>query len=444
MANVYRYNFKTEMKFILPGDKTFNIPVINKITKHFNYANDFLPIYECDCVVPINKMTLIRSNQDSIYVVLTIKKERYTTNDSLTPESTEEILNQTFIPLFTKDSFSSIVPGSSETDESKDNALSTFDTSATLTKRIKFALYSVIGLSLNKKLLNFVADEADVGTMLKFLICKAFELEKDNKEIKGCIIDKPDNTDTYKNLIITPHNLNTAIKELQARYGIYKNGLTCFFDAPVLYILNKFSLDHDCEKDKPNKLIFNCQVKNPAVQIGISPVIENKDKSLTYKLCSAPAPVNQDISLSELNGNEVLFSNITLSANMMTFEGGELKEFSDPTESLTSDNVRHKKSSPKTVVDYDETNNPYNITSLLKSSNLGTLVTIDSIIGIDPESFKPNSTITIKITDDNKKDAELSGVYSLLSGSITFERTNPDEDRIICGISNIVLSRMDS
>ena len=71
-------------------------------------------------------------------------------------------------------------------------------------------------------------------------------------------------------------------------------------------------------------------------------------------------------------------------------------------------------------------------------------MTIDSIIGIDPESFKPNSTITIKITDDNKKDAELSGVYSLLSGSITFERTNPDEDRIICGISNIVLSRMDS
>ena len=129
---------------------------------------------------------------------------------------------------------------------------------------------------------------------------------------------------------------------------------------------------------------------------------------------------------------------------MMTFEGGELKEFNEPTESLNSDVVRHKKTSAKTIVDYDETNNPYNITSLLKSSNLGTLVTIDSIIGIDPESFKPNSNITIKIIDDNKKDEELSGVYSLLSGSISFERAKPDEDKIICGISNIVLSRMES
>ena len=443
MPNLYRYNFKTELKFILPGDKTFDIPVINKITKHFNFANDFLPIYECDCVVPIDKMTLIRSNQDSIYAVLTIQKERYKSTDSLTPESTEEILNQTFVPFFTKDSFSSIVPGESETEESKDNAISTFDMSATLTRRLKFALYSVTGLSLNKILLNYVGDEADVGTMLKFLISKAFK-ELNSKEIKGCIIDKPDNDDTYKNLIITPHNLNTAIKELQARYGIYRNGLTCFFDPPVLYVLNKFSLDHDCEKDKPNKLIFECQVKNPLMQVGLSTVLENKDKSLTYKVTSAPAPLNQDIALSELNGNEVLFSNVTLAANMMTFEGGELKEFTEPTESLTSDVIRHKKTSAKTVVDYDETNNPYNITSLLKSSNLGTLVTIDNIIGIDPESFKPNSNITVKITDDNKKDGELSGVYSLLAGSISFERAKPDEDKIICGISNIVLSRMDS
>ena len=443
MANLYRYNFKTELKFILPGDKTFDIPVINKITKHFNFANDFLPIYECDCVVPIDKMTLIRSNQDSIYAVLTIQKERYKSNDSLTPESTEEILNQTFVPFFTEDSFSSIVPGESETEESKDTPISTFDMSATLTKRLKFALYSVIGLSLNKVLLNYVADEADVGSMLKFLISKAFE-KISSKEIKGCIIDNPDNDDTYKNLIITPHNLNTAIKELQARYGIYRNGLTCFFDPPVLYVLNKFSLDHDYEKDKPNKLIFECQVRNPLMQIGLSTVLENKDKSLTYKVTSAPVPLNQDISLSELNGNEVLFSNVTLATNMMTFEGGELKEFNEPTESLNSDVVRHKETSTKTLVDYDETNNPYNITSLLKSSNLGTLVTIDSIIGIDPESFKPNSNITIKITDDDKKDEELSGVYSLLAGSISFERAKPDEDKIICGISNIVLSRMES
>lgn len=436
MATYYRYNFRPELKFILPGDKTLTIPVINTITKQFNFAFDFLPIYECDCVISIKDMSLIRSNQDSIYAILTIEKQRYTSSDSLKPESTEEILNHTFVPFFTPDSFSSIVPGDAEGDENMENKISTYDMANTLTRRIKFAMYSVIGLSANKKLLNYVADDADVGSMLKFLI--------DKTDIESCIIDVPDNNDTYKNLIITPHNINMAIKELQTRYGIYKNGLTCFYDPPILYVLNKYTLEHECEKNKPNKLIFNCQVSNLSHQVGISPVIENKDKSLTYMVCSPPEPMNEDISLSELNGNEVLFSNITLSMNMMGFEGGKMTAKDNPTVSISSDVIKHKKTNSKTIVDYDETNNPYNISSLLKSSNLGTLVSVKNITGIDPESFKPNSMITLKITDDDAKDKEFSGVYSLLSGSIEFSRSNPDEDKMMCGISNIILSRMDS
>jgi hypothetical protein len=431
---VYRYNFKTDLKFVLPNKKTIKVPVINTITKHFNFAINFFPIYECDCVIPMKYSSTIRQNQNSVYAILTIEKEKYKDKNTLNPESTEEILNHVFLPLFTQDSFSNI-PNSTVEQGDKDGSGGTYNMAGTLTQRLKFAMYSVTGLSANKKILNYVADEADVGTMLKFLI--------DKTDIEGCIIDEPDNNDTYKNLIITPHNINSAIKELQVRYGIYKNGLTCFYDPPVLYVLNKFSLDHDCEKDKPNKLIFNCQVENPAVQIGVSKVVEHKDKTLSYLVCSPPFPMNQDISLSELNGNEVLFSNITLTMNMMTFEGGELKEFSYPTESILSDVVRHEKTDAKRIVDYDEINNPYNITALLKASNLGTLVGISRIIGIDPETFKPNSMVTIKVTDDDDKDAEFSGVYSLIAGSITFRRASSDGDKMISDISNIILSRMD-
>lgn len=432
--NVYRYNFKIDLKFVLPNKKTIKVPVINTVTKHFNFALNFFPIYECDCVIPMKYSSVIRKNQNSVYAILTIQKEKYKDKDTLKPESTEEILNHTFLPLFTQDSFSNL-PNSDVEQGDKDGSAGTFNVAGTLTQRLKFAMYSLVGLSSNKKILNYVADEADVGTMLKFLI--------DKTDIEGCIIDTPDNSDTYKNLIITPHNINLAIKELQVRYGIYKNGLTCFYDPPVLYVLNKFSLDHDCEKNKPNKIILNCQVSNPANQIGISKVVEHKDKSLSYLVCTPPFPMNQDISLSELNGNEVLFSNITLTMNMMTFEGGNLKEFSYPTESVLSDVVKHDKTDPKRIIDYDEINNPYNITALLKASNLGTLVGISKLIGIDPETFKPNSSVTVKITDDDVKDAEYSGVYSLIAGSIRFYRASSDDDKMISDISDMILSRMD-
>lgn len=426
---MYRYTYSLNIKFVFPDDTEFTVPVINRLTKHCNYTINFFPIFECECIVPLKHMTKIRSNQNVLYVIVEIEKRKFRGDDNIDPESTEIILTHTFVPFFTLDSFSQYI--GSDVESNKDEGS---NPASSLSSKLKFALYSVNGLSANKKILNYVADEADVGTMVKFLI--------DQTDVEKCIIDKPDNTDTYKNLIVTPHNINMAIKELQTRYGIYANGLTLFYDPPVLYVLNKFSTDHDYEKDKPNKMIFNCYVKNPASQIGPTPIIENEDKSFTYKVTSAPKSINQDISNSELVGNEVIFSNITLTTNMMEFEEGKIKEFSYPTSSIKSDVVRHEKTGQKSIVDYDEINNPYNITAMLKQANLGSLVVIERIVGIDTESFKPNSIVTINILDDEVRNNEFSGVYSIVSCSISYIKHRPDDDNYICAVEGLVLSKM--
>ena len=432
MAKQYRYTYAIDMKFIFPDKSKFSVPVINKLTKHFNFAMNFFPIYECDCVVPLKEMTKIRSNQNVLYVILEITKRKFRSEENIEPESTEIILNHAFVPFFTPECFNPYV--SSEVENVK--AGSTDNPASSMGSRLKFALYSVNGLAANKKLLNYVADEADVGTMIKFLI--------DKTDIERCIIDKPDNTDTYKNLVVTPHNINMALKELQTRYGVYANGLSAFYDPPTLYVMNKFSLKHDYEKDKPNKLIFNCHTTNPGLQIGITPVLENDDKSLDYKVTCAPKALNQDVANSEILGNEVIFSNITLTTNMMEFEEGKISSFSFPTSTIKSDSISHEKTGNKSLVDYDETNNPYNISALLKSANLGTLIVINRIIGVDLETFKPNTTITLNVVDDNVRNNEFAGVYSIVSGSITYAKNRPDIEDMICAVEGLVLSRMDS
>lgn len=430
MANQFKYTYTINMTFIFPDKTKIEVPVINTLTKHFNFPLNFFPIYECDCVVGVRDMTKIRINQNVIYVVIEIIKNKYNISDNIKPVSTEEVLNHTFVPFFTPDSFNPLVSGDVESEKND-----TFNVAATMGSRLKFALYSVVGLSANKQMLNYVGNECDVGTMLKFLI--------DRSNVEKCIIDKPDNEDEYTNLIVTPHNLNMAIKELQTRYGIYSNGLTNFYDPPVLYVMKKFSLSHDYEKDKPNKMIFDCYVSNPALQSGINPVTEEEDKTLRYLVSNAPQPFNLDISMSELMGNEVIFSNITLTTNMMTYEEGELKESAYPTTSIKSDIVKHEKTGFKSIVDYDEINNPYNFTSALKQANLGTLVTIQRIIGVDLETFKPNSLVTINIKDDETRNSEYSGIYSIVSGSIIYSKSRPDDDIMMCGIEGLILSKID-
>ena len=77
MAKQYRYTYAIDMKFIFPDKSKFSVPIINKLTKHFNFAMNFFPIYECDCVVPLKEMTKIRSNQNVLYVILEITKRKF-------------------------------------------------------------------------------------------------------------------------------------------------------------------------------------------------------------------------------------------------------------------------------------------------------------------------------------------------------------------------------
>ena len=228
------YTYKIDLKFYLPKMDPIEPYMVTRLVKHFNYFDTFCSFYECEALIDRKYTEIIRNNQNVIYcnLIITLEKTEIVNmenklNDeadkNVTPFSTEEILNHTFIPFFTDNSFSDVTRPSNYNQETTVDSgekiladdgtelevVQSRDPVTNLPQKIIFALYSVTGLNINKTILNFVSGECDVGTMVKYLISSS--------NVEEAIVDKPDNDTTYQNIVVSPHNLNNAIKELYSR-----------------------------------------------------------------------------------------------------------------------------------------------------------------------------------------------------------------------------------
>ncbi|MGL4950071.1 MAG: hypothetical protein ACRC5M_06785 [Anaeroplasmataceae bacterium] len=430
--------YDIQMKMIIPNYEVIDIPIVNKVVKHSFFNSNFMPVYECECIVDAKHMTKIRSNQDLLFVTMTITMESKPSDQADTSNNTRSriILSEyTFAAFFAPNSFSPFMGSDLDISPLLEPTVKTAFTG----RNLKMALYPMTGLNGNKKLLNFIGDECDVGTMIKFLI------EKCNFE--GYIIDKPDNENVYKDLVIPPRSIKGALFEMQTRYGVYRNGIRIFYDPPVLYVLNKYATSHDTTADKNNIVHFNAYIANPSKNSGNATMLTASSKSdmmtTGYIFNATITPLNDDVSLSEIIGDKLTFSNITLSTNMVNMKDGEVDSISSPTVTLDSDIVSHAMSGMKQVVDYDELNNPYNMSAFIKSANLGTLITISKLHGMSEEDFKPNTIIKLTIKDDDIRANEYNGLYSIVMCSIIYTKTKQDDSIMGTTIEGLVLSKMD-
>ena len=75
--------------------------------------------------------------------------------------------------------------------------------------------------------------------------------------------------------------------------------------------------------------------------------------------------------------------------------------------------------------------------------NLGTIITLQSVQGLDLDAVRPNVTATLKIKDDENKDAEFSGIYQFISGNLIFTRQNHQTDEFSCEARDLVMLKID-
>ena len=438
------YTYEIDLKFYFKNVNNDEITVpsllLTKGTKRFNFVENFYPIWEGSCYINIRYLEPMRVNRDKIYAVLRVIKKRRNTGENMGILSTEELFTDRFIPFFTDDSFPNYAR---ETDlepvDSKGNkTLTTSNMASALNHEVKFALFSENALNFNKVNVNFNAKECDVGTAIKYIIHHS---QQTNNIKPKVIIDNPSNKNKYKFITVPSHIPSMAFKWLQVRYGIYDTGLTAFYDSPNLYILNKYATIHDKKKDSISKIVLEI-FTDPNMAINPSAIYE-KDNTVTLKVAQNPTKMDSDIFISELIGNEIIYSNYSFISHALKFKEGEYEKYNIPYSLIRKPTNKHVKSLPKARVDYDELNNPINTQAFLKGSSLHTIITIGRINTIPLEVVRPNTIVQIKIKDDENKDLELSGLYTIVSGDIIFAQDNNDKTDYITELHNLVLIKID-
>lgn len=445
---MYTYSYDITLKFITKDRNFIPTNSLKVLSKRFDYFTNFHPIFEAIALVNIRYLDPIRLNQDRIYAILNIVRKkrslRNSNDEDIQYETLDEetVLTHTFIPYFTDDSWSNIVRQEDVTpdDTNGEKTPQSENPMYGMYRDLKMTLYSIDGLNLNKPIINFNAKDTDIGTAIKYAI---HTTQKKLNEKPKVIIDMPDNEEKYNWLNVPGFNFSNTMNWLQTRYGVYKGGMNAFFDPPYLYVLNKFHTKHDYDKDLSSTIVLEDYIGNPVNQGMPTPVTRLKDGSTKYKIACSPIKQDRNVYFSELLGNELIYSNYALATGVYKMKNGEVSETKNPFGLIRNEANKHVKSITKQIMDYDEMNNPINQEALIKASNLGTVITLPRIEGIDIDTMRPNVSITLKIMDDRNKDAELSGIYTLMSGSLTFDRVNQQTDEFTCMARDIVLVKVD-
>lgn len=302
------------------------------------------------------------------------------------------------------------------------------------TQVVNITFFNLKSQNIVKTLYNNVIDSGEtIGTVLQW-VCSETGL--------SYIIDKPANESELGEVVIPTLTLMQVINYLQEMYGVYENGIQPFIDFDnILYVLDKYNLEHD-RKNGDTALThiysYDINITEPISMVRS----ENNDKEPMY--LGTPIITNEDdeVLKGELLGNNYIFSSFDLGLGPVKYDT-ENKVSPDTAEEvsfiLKRNTSTHNSSGEKTVCDYDELNNIYNMTSKFNEIESQAKRLNIKLQNVNISDFNVNKIIEMHYQNINKNNT-LGGKYYLNSVVFMFneipsgemyknsDETNEDED----------------
>ena len=237
-----------------------------------------------------------------------------------------------------------------------------------------------------------------------------------NPYVKKVVVDKPDNTTKYTDLIVEPGELKTALYTIQRRYGIYARSMQLFYKHGTLYMLNKMNPDHVKTKGQNNliNLLITERLDKPNLDYSI---ITDSKGGVAYKRGSGIIKQDFESINGVLHGDKFVFSNFGTVINSAFASDGDTK-FISPLNEIDNPTQARADIGVKKVIDYDMLNNPYNMSSYMFEQNEGVPIGL-SLDNVDVRDFAPNTRINVQF--DNVQSNKLySGNYNIKNASFVF------------------------
>ena len=435
MTEVYEYVF--DILFSVPSKEIeFKPYSIVEFVKECNYFDKFIPTYKLTCKIRDKHLNYLRIFDKEINVNI---RHHMFYGESRSNLNKCKILSELdFACYFDKNSLPSYMNVAKESSVELDGTDSYISGAMgrDMPHVITFYLLLKTDLKMKTFIHNYIfgSEEKPAST-----IDAAMAIVELNPYVKEVLIDPPDNTSVYTDIIVEPAELKDAIKNLQYKYGIYSKGLELFFDNGMLYILNKMNLTHCKKKDELNLIQIRVNENRTAGNPIDYCLVNEKDGYIGYERLAPITKEDYESIEGIYTGDKFVYSNYGSVINAMFGNKGDTT-FVSPLNEVERPRSARVDVGVKKILDYDMLNNPFNMSSYVFERSQGVPLTIP-IQSMNPEHFSPNKIIKLGF-DTTESQKLYSGLYNIRSVSFIYRQTDGNPMKTMNAYGHAIITVM--
>lgn len=426
--SIFQVRYKIETKLFTEDGKN-EIDPIRIISMNFtvDYSKCFTPMTTLILQLLPSHINLIKNNEKTMLLSLKLTKIKYQNSledmSNRLPVESEIVFDTVFVPIVETDDIINLKEFSESTSDAQiedqyvggnDGRLNIYNVRFYINTLNYHLMYK---RTFNTILRNKSNKDITIDTALKFIA--------ETADVKGYIMDTPDNKIPFPNIIIPPGNVKYVIDLLQVLYGVYLYDILSFYDIDEkLYILSRLNKTHDYESGKIRKTILQVSPANDVERIGNGTVIYDNKDTIIHTMVKNLEDNSSNISEGEAFGDSIIFTNYGFSSETFIYKDGNLDTLNPSTREYIRNALSHSKTSKGISFEYDELNNYYNMFSNLNNLGISNIFTAKTQ-GMDINCLKPNVMYNIQIAGNERDNLRFKGKELNLVGFIQdFYRDN--------------------
>lgn len=422
---VYEYVF--DILFNIPSRKIAFKPYnILEFRKTCNYFTEFIPKYVLKCRIYDKDLNILRIFDKEITVNIRQFMFYGETREGINERKLISELD--FACYYDKDTLPNFM-NSAKTSSPNLEARDTYKTDILGTDNpheVTFYLFLKKDLKMKTYIHNYIFGSEEKPATTGDAVMAICE---QNPYVEKVLMDPPDNTESYTDLIVEPADIKDAIKNVQYKYGIYSKSLELFYDNGLLYILNKMEIYHVHKKGEIQTIQIRINERKDIPNPNEHALINTKKGYIGYERMGNVAKEDYESIEGIVSGNQFVYSNYGSVINSMFGKEGST-EFVSPLNSVEKPRPSRIDVGNKKILDYDMLNNPFNMSSYMNEISQGVPIGI-TVTSMNAEHFTPNKII--KMAFDNTESMKLySGLYSIHSADFIYIKTNKPAKRYNC------------
>lgn len=287
--DIFKYKMASTTILYSNGDKVeVNSNSINSLFIEKDFENAIFPIIKLEMVVTAEDKKRLITERTTTKIRLKFQKFIW---DSETKEDgvLKTIFNDTFVYLDTKRI--DINAKDKKIGDTGEKSIK-----SDINNVITLYLYNYKNLIASKHAINCVFESTNMNTANAYVLSES--------GFENILMEKSDNNDKYKNLLIPPMTSQGAIHYLHETYGTYKSGLIFFCDVDRTYLMSKGYKCTVFEKDEYKQTSFLVPISDSSdrYQSGTSVDKENSCYNINIKPTSISIS-NESAVNDQLTGN---------------------------------------------------------------------------------------------------------------------------------------------